>query len=374
MSSRGYVIAGLTVLAVLAAIGLWPGWQDDAERPDGLRTNEPPTFTTETGSIAASTGESTPPAQKAGGPCPPAATSGPVDVEQAIADYERGMQDVRDRLAASPDPEHRQAAALVERDPQKRIELLHRAMEQGRDNAFLLWHAVRICAKESAQTDCPLEAWETRLLALDGQNSEAWMLAATNRWRAGDSVAALRALRRAATAPVTRSYWPESVALLERAFAVGDMPFEDRAGSAFGAAAMNMRDYGSTTRMCRTQSAISREWADACLAYGELAERQGRTMLETAIARAIQKIAIEALGDEERLAAVIARQDQFKRQQADQLSTPFLQSGTAAVSDAKFFARYLDSIGEKGEHAAMEQIAQEWEAWRRQQGAADCDP
>jgi hypothetical protein len=371
MSSRGYVIAGVIVLAVLAAIGLWLGWQDDAGRPDGLRTIEPPPFTVETASVAASTGESTPPALKSGGACPPAATSGPVDVEQAIADYEREMQDVRDRLAASPDPEHRQAAALVERDAQKRIELLHRAMNQSRDSALFLWHAVHICARHREQADCPLEAWETRLLTLDGQNSEAWMLAATNRWRAGETDAALRALRRAGTAPVTRSYWPESVALLERAFAVGDMPFAERAGNAFGVTAMNLPDYGPTTRMCRTQSATSREWADACLAYGELAERQGKTMLETGIARAIQQMALEALQDDERLAAVVARRDHIKRQH---LSTEWIKSGTAAITDAVFFARYLDSFSEQGEVATMEQIGKEWEAWRRQQGGADCDP
>jgi hypothetical protein len=183
----------------------------------------------------------------------------------------------------------------------------------------------------------------------------------------------LRALRRAGTAPVTRSYWPESVALLERAFAVGDMPFEERAGNAFGAAAMNVRDYGSTTRMCRTQSATSREWADACLAYGELAERQGWTMLETAIARAIQKAALEALQDDERLAAVIARQDHFRRQQSEVLSAERVKSGEAAVTDALFFSRYLESIGERGEIAAMEQIGQKWEAWRRKHGGVDCD-
>jgi hypothetical protein len=53
MSSRGYVIAGVIVLAVLAAIGLWPGWQDDAGRPDGLRAIETPPFTVETASVAA---------------------------------------------------------------------------------------------------------------------------------------------------------------------------------------------------------------------------------------------------------------------------------------------------------------------------------
>jgi len=294
----------------------------------------------------------------------------PQDPEKARAEYQQTINDLRDLLAKSPDAEHLHAAALLERDPARRIAILGRALVPGHSDAFLAWTAVNSCTRVKEPANCPLEAWEARLLALDSQNSEAWMLSATLRWRAGDVDAALRALRRAAASPESRVYWPEMLAIVERASAVGGHSFIEGLSYAFGAAAMNGPDVGSAVRMCRAQSSSHREWAHACLAYGERVERQGRTMLQTSIARSIQRLALEVLEEEERLAAVIARQD------AARPKSPVPLKGEVALESAMlhpaFFERYLDLVRTQGELAGRESLLAEWQAWLLRQQATRC--
>jgi len=365
----------MAVVAVIAGvIALWAlrSSHDDIDRALQDTGRTPPLAALATTTNAGDTGTSKDSATLAVVDCasylpsmPP-----PKDPEEAHAEYQRSIEDVRDRLAKSPDPEHLHAAALLEQDLASRIAILERALVLGRNDAFLAWTAANSCARVKEPADCPLEAWEARMLALDGQNSEAWMLSATLRWRAGETGAALRALRRAAAVPESRAYWPEMLAMVERASAVGGQPFIDRLSHAIRAAAMNGPDVGSAVRMCRAQSSAQRDWADACLAYGERVERQGRTMLQTSIARSIQRIALQAIQDDERLAAVIARQDAARPRAFVPLPGEIAME--SAMLNPAFFERYLELVRTQGEVAGRESLLAEWQAWLLQQHATHC--
>ena len=257
-----------------------------------------------------------------------------------IAEYKDSVRGVKQRLIVSPDAEHLHAAALLESEPARRIELMTKALANGRNDAFLVWDAVRICAKSLEQTGCPMQAWEDRLLVLDGQNSEAWVRVTANRLLAGDNQAALRALQQAASASETRAYWTESIEMIERGFAAGsDYAFAQRAAFALGMARSNQPEYLVYYNMCKEESARSYEWAYACLAYAELVERQGRTELGQMSARAIQKQALESLGDNERLAAVVARQEQVRRNRRESVRTRHRLSEVLKVSIPSIFFR-----------------------------------
>lgn len=224
-----------------------------------------------------------------------------------IAEYKDSVRGVKQRLVVSPDAEHLHAAALLESEPVNRIKIITKALANSRNDAFLMWDAVRICAESLEQTSCPMQDWEDRLLELDGQNSEAWIRVAANRLLAGDSQAALRAMQRAASASETRAYWTESIEMIERGFAAGsNYTFAERAAFALVIAGSNKPNYWVYYNMCKEESVKSKDWAYACLTYGELVERQGRTELGQISAHAIQKQALELIEDDERLAAVVA--------------------------------------------------------------------
>lgn len=234
---------------------------------------------------------------------------------QALNELKRG---VSNRLSASSSAEHLHLAALLDSGSVSRVELIERAVVLNPNDAFVLWGAVNICSEERSATTCPLLDWEQRLLELDGQNSESWIRVAANRYQAGNLDSALDALRNAATSAVTQSYWAETIEMAERGFAaVGDYAFPERAAMAFGFAASQLPDYGDFVTMCKEQSAKSVDWTYACLAYGELVEYQGRTDMEVLIARSIQKLALEVLGDVQKFAAMEQRQQVHRQEMLD---------------------------------------------------------
>jgi len=292
-----------------------------------------------------------------------------------MADYKESVQGVKQRLIVSPDAEHLHAAALLESDPVERIELITKALAKGRNDAFLIWDAVRICAESLEQTSCPMRAWEDRLLELDGQNSEAWVRVAANRLIAGDGQAALHAMQRAASASETRVYWTESIEMIERGFAAGsDYAFAERASYALGMARSNQPNYLVLYKMCKEQSAKSKDWAYACLAYGELVERQGKTELGQISARAIQKQALELLEHDERLAAVVARQEQVRRNRREAVRIRHRLSEVLKVSIPSIFFGYLAAVRTHGERMAEAHLQKETDRWLSQNKELYCIP
>jgi len=285
-------------------------------------------------------------------------------------------QNISDRLSVSSSTEHLHLAALLEDDSASRIELLDRAISQSPNDAFLLWRAVQICTEEGDATACDLADWERRLLTIDGENSESWLRIAANRYKAGETEAALEAMRHAATAAETRIYWTETIEMIERGLAAAgsDYPFPERAGMAFSFAAMKVPRYGDFTTMCKEQSVLSADWAYTCLGYGELAENQGKTEIGVSIGRSIQKLALEALGELEKAAEVEQRIQARHQERLDSIKDYNPATERLIVSNPTLFSAYLAAIRSEGEEAARRHIAAEIERLLQQQPELACEP
>jgi hypothetical protein len=280
-----------------------------------------------------------------------------------------------ERLSASASAEHLHLAALLENEPALRIELLDRAISDNRDDAFLLWDAVQICSEIDEPTTCPLRNWERRLIAVDGQNSESWVRVAANRYAAGEYDTALDAMRYASTAAESRAYWTETIEMIDRGFAAGsDYAFPERAGMAVGVAAAKLPRYGDYVKMCKEQSAKNVDWAYACMAYGELVEYQGKTGMGIAIARIIQKLALEALGELEKAAEVEQRLQTHRQETVESIGDYNAVIERLIFSNPTFFYSYLAAVRSQGELEARLYLAEEIERLLEQQPELACEP
>jgi hypothetical protein len=105
--------------------------------------------------------------------------------------------------------------------------------------------------------------------------------------------------------------------------------------------------------MCATRLEASRSWAQACLDHAELAERRGDSIIGESVARSMQVSALKGLGDQEKLAAVTARQEQARISRGEGSA----DDGELMLSSPGLFAEYLDVLSQKGESAALD--------WRR---------
>jgi hypothetical protein len=281
------------------------------------------------------------------------------------------MRGVLRRLSVSPSADHLLVAAYLETDPASQAALLERAVSIGPPEPLILWAAVQLCSAKDNSTSCPLQEWEQRLIAMDGNNSEIWARIAANRFSAGDDRAALEAMRRASTSGESRAYWTETIELTERALrAASDFGFLERAGAAIGVAAVNQPRYGDVLTMCKKQSAKSLEWAYACLEYGRVTENQIETDMGKSIARSIQSNAFEALGELEN-AENVKRRSQARRQErlgsiSDQRVLDLM------LSNPNLFYSYLAAVRSEGEVVARERVKAEVERLVRQQPDLIC--
>jgi hypothetical protein len=268
--------------------------------------------------------------------------------QRADEEREKELASTRARLLESRNPEHLAAAALMS-EPPARIPPVMQALRAGGDTPLFLWLAAQVCDKASKQDACPADELAERLVAIDPLNSEAWMHAAVRRFKRDDEAGALAAVQRAAASPESRIYWAETIAMIERAHAAaGNLPFTERASAAFGIAAANLPGYSGYTKMCTTRSQASQAWAQACLGYGELAERRGDTDMGASIARSMQVASLKHLNDPARLEALLARQDQARAER---------DAGTNAdmelmMSTPERFAAYLNALAQQGELGA----------------------
>ena len=296
------------------------------------------------------------------------------EIQARIDAFKELRLNLSDSLSASASAEHLHLAALLSNDSVARVRLIKRAVSRSPSDPFLLWSAVRICSDPAVSPDCPLDDWEQRLIMVDGQNSESWIRIAANRFAAGEADAALKAMQHAATAAETRSYWTETVEMTERGLAAAgaDHPFPERAEMAFGIAAMMLPVYSDYTRMCAKQAPLSADWAYACLGYGELAENQGKTEIDVAIGRQIQKTAYEALGELEKAAEVANR---LQRHRQERLSADFAHTqliDRLLVSNPTMFWAYLAATRSVGEQAARRKITADIERIIAQQPDLAC--
>lgn len=298
------------------------------------------------------------------------------DIQAATEKMNKQRQSVSEQLSVSSSAEHLHLAALLEIDSTTRVELLERAISQNPNDAFLLWRGIQFCSEEKEAAACDLADWESRLLLVDGQNSESWLRVAANRYKAGETDAALEAMRHAATSAETRIYWTETIEMVERGLAAAgsDYPFPERAGMAFGFAAMMLPSYGDFTTMCKEQSLRSVDWAYTCLRYGELAENQGKTEIGVSIGHSIQKLALEALGELDK-AADVEQQLQARRQEWSNSIRDFNPATERLIfSNPTLFSVYLAAIKAEGELAAQRHISVEIDRLLQQQPELACEP
>jgi len=305
--------------------------------------------------------------------------------------------DTAARLSLSKDPVHLHAAALLEKsvaglveagtgardadpdNPARQVALISRALDADPDNPLHLWGAVQICMAASAEwnenrTDCPLAEWQARLLEADPQNREVWAYASVNLLAAGNESGALEAMQKAGALTESRVYWPETVEMLERALqAVTDWPFMARTTEAFGVASRSLLNELRPMGLCRDKSEVSREWAYACLDYGQQAELDPPMERVRQAAIAIQQYALTALGDEEQLAQLNAR---WLRQKQRRLEVAQAIGGrvVAAFVNPTLFARYLQLVREQGEFDAQIAFDREAQAWVKRHQGAECIP
>lgn len=222
---------------------------------------------------------------------------------------------------------------------------------------LLAWHTLRAC---EGVPSCPLAHLEPDLLEVDRQNAESWALVAMLRFRRGDVSGALTAMQGAAGASTSTWYWTDTVALIERSLAVSTtMLYPDRLGEAFGSAASTLPSQ-RIAWICRTESGTSREWAKACLAFGNLRAERNEALLARSTSYAVREQALAAI-DEWELAAKISREhsrfseDQQALVREPAISMTRLQEALVATHPARLVA-YLDAIRESGESAGARQF------------------
>ena len=282
---------------------------------------------------------------------------------------------ISNRLSVSASAEHLYFAALLESESASQVELIDRAVSLSPNDALIQWGAVHICTKQHGATGCPLRAWEKRLTQIDGHNSESWIRVSANRYRAGDLGSALDALRHAASSAETPAYWTETIQMIERGFAASsDYSFPRRAGMAFGLAASKLPDYGDYVTMCKEQSAKSADWAYACLAYGELVENQGKTDAGVSIARSIQMLALEALGEADKRAAVEQRRQEDRQKMLDSIGGEYAVAELLMMSSPAGFSAYLAAVNTHGESGARAYLAKETRRLLKEQPELACVP
>jgi len=297
------------------------------------------------------------------------------EIQAQIDAFNEQKQTLSENLSVSLSAEHLHLAALLEDDPASRFQLLQAAISRSPSNPFLVWGAVQICSEAIETTPCPLRDWERLLIAMDGQNSESWIRVAANRYAASDYDLALEAMHHASTAAESRAYWTEMIEMIERGFAAGsDLDFPERARMAFGLAASELPRYGDYVRMCEERSGQSVEWAYACLAYGELVESRGKTEMGVSIARSIQRLALEGLGEVNKAAEVQQRIEERRKERLDSIGDYNPAIERLILSNPTLFSAYLAAIRSEGEEAARKKIAIEIEQLIEQQPDLSCEP
>lgn len=153
----------------------------------------------------------------------------------------------------------------------------------------------------------------TRLKNLDPENGFYSANLARYQFSEGDVDAALGSYQRAAAAKTFASGWGKQVYKLSLALQdVLGVTESCSSELAAGAASTNLPAFEGFTENCRAQSDDAR-WREACLNMGRKMETESLTLMTRMIGFPLQRIVHEAMGDEESLTAVDARQAQLRK-------------------------------------------------------------
>ena len=162
--------------------------------------------------------------------------------------------------------------------------------------------------------------------------------------------------------------------MIERSLAAGSgYAFPERAGMAFGLASAGLPRYGNYVKMCREQAARSVDWAQACLAYGERLANQGKTDWDVSIARTMRRLALEALGEEEKAAEVEHRYQAFLQERLAYFKGDYPTVERLIISSPTLFSAFLAKVSSEGEEAARQYISVEVGRLLEQQPELACE-
>ncbi len=109
------------------------------------------------------------------------------------------------------------------------------------------------------------------------------------------------------------------------------------------------------------------------MAYGELVEYQGKTEMGVAIARSIQKLALEALGELEKAAEVEQRLQTRRQERMESIGDYNAVTERLIFSNPTFFYSYLAAVRSQGELEARLYLAEEIERLFEQQPELACE-
>lgn len=213
----------------------------------------------------------------------------------------------------------------------------------------LAWHALRAC--DRPERTCPMHL-EERLLDLDRDNSEAWVMVAQMRHRRGDTVGALVAMQGAAQASTSTWYLTETMAIFERALArYTSILLADRVDIANSMATVFSPTWAGTG-MCRAESEASSAWLEACLGFATLRAERNVSDAAQEYGYALRNELLNTRGDTEGAAEAAAKIEflRAQRREANEVKDLllFLRKELVASSPERFNAQ-LEAIREFGE-------------------------
>lgn len=268
------------------------------------------------------------------------------------------VDNLQRRAAGSRDPEIFLASVLLD-TPERRVSedaVARSAMLElgvrasGAGSPLLAWHALRACVEAGAS--CPYEHSVPSLFEADRQNAESWALLATFRYRRGDVAGALAAMQGAARAPTSSWYWAQTITLVERSLdAATQESLPERMATAFGTgASVALPSQSALLQMCRTESASSRAWGEACLAFGALRGQRADTVAARLFAYSMREQAATALGDTGLAKDVAVERALFEASRiGGRLALPGDLHTALIMSDPARGRAYLDAIEQSGE-------------------------
>ncbi|MEM6819315.1 MAG: hypothetical protein AAF578_11060 [Pseudomonadota bacterium] len=287
------------------------------------------------------------------------------------------------KLSASDDPEHLLLAAVQIRkqdDPEAQkqadqdlAELSKRIADLGGSNPTFAFTAFQLCSRVTeAERRCDLPRLRDLALDVDGDNSQVWAQIALNLHTAGKTDDALKALRRAATAPSTNDHYVEQYEMLVRAFtALDDPPLNERIIEAVRLALIARSDGEAIRRLCAQQVVDDPRWADPCLGYGQHLQTRSVTQFGKMLGHFLETSVHDALGKSE--TAEVLRKAWYAEQSkaVDNVNREYL---ALVRYDPGLFALLLDQMAVYGEAAAHSRVSEALTAFAQHNPELNCIP
>ncbi len=275
------------------------------------------------------------------------------------------VENARSNWAETAGPELKIFAAQLLEEYGESVALFVREMEHPITSPYFLWSAVNMCLANSKYSECPIDDWLQRLLAVDSENSLVWIRAAGYYHATGDLERAKAALDQASIAYEANDYWFENIMNAKAGIdVIGG--FSDRV--AYLLAVEVAPNYPSPRtlyeNMCKQMSAKDVEWLASCVAFGQHVNLIATRATVRDNAKNLQAFALVASGeseDSERVLALLA---------PPRTPSPTIRRELYRYPDST--AIYISALESMGEIAALERLVAEHERRNRNGETPEC--